>query len=348
VSASTSSSVIAALIGNGFITVLKFAAFAVSGSGAMLSEAIHSLADTGNQALLFVGIQKGKRAGDRQFHYGYGGDRYIFGLLSASGIFFVGCGVTVYHGISSLLHAHQPEIGWSTFAVLGVSFLVEGGVLLFAIRSITRVKGEMSFLRYVRERADPATVAVLLEDGVAVLGLLLASVGISLAYLTGNAFFDSIGSIVVGVLLGLVAVFLVLENRALLLGRAVPPEMEEKFRRIVNARPGVREVHDVKTEQLTPEVYRFKAEVRFEGSVLRGKLAPVVNRAPKIDDATVTELAQTAIEFLCDEIDAIEREVRAAIPEAHHIDLVIDRGLAQGPPSTPQAEPEHVLPRGGD
>jgi zinc transporter 9 len=347
VSAATGSSVIAALAGNAFITALKFAAFALSGSGAMLSEAVHSLADTGNQALLFIGLKKGTRAGDRRFQYGYGGDRFVFGLLSASGIFFVGCGVTVYHGITSLLHAHQPEIGWSTFAVLAVSFLVEGGVLLFAIRSIAKAKGGMSFVRYVRERADPATVAVLLEDSVAVLGLVLASAGIWLAFRTGNAVFDSIASIVVGVLLGVVAVILVLENRALLLGRAVPPEVEQRFREIVNARPGVREVHDVKTEQLTPEVFRFKAEVRFEGSVLRGRLASVVNRAPKIDDATVTELAQTAIEFLCDEIDAIEREVRAAIPEARYIDLVIDRGLAEGPPATPQSEPEHVVPRGG-
>jgi hypothetical protein len=112
--------------------LIKFMAFFLSGSGAMLSEAIHSAADTGNQVLLFLGLKRASRERDEEFHYGYGGERFIFGILSAAGIFFVGCGVTVYHGITSLLHPHQPEIGPVTFVVLGVSFLIEGGVLFKA------------------------------------------------------------------------------------------------------------------------------------------------------------------------------------------------------------------------
>src|SRR5215203_1186914 len=109
--ASSLRAVIIALAANILVTLLKLVAFFLSGSGAMLSEAIHSAADTGNQVLLFLGLKRASRERDEEFHYGYGGERFIFGILSASGIFFVGCGVTVYHGVTSLLHPHQPEIG---------------------------------------------------------------------------------------------------------------------------------------------------------------------------------------------------------------------------------------------
>ena len=161
----TKNSVIAALLGNTFVTVIKFIAFAVSGSGAMLSEAIHSAADTGNQGLLYLGLRRAARSPDEDFHYGYGGERFIFGMLSASGIFFVGCGVTIYHGIHSLLSPKAPELGWLTFLILGISFLVEGSVLLLAVRSVNRERGSTPFLAFVRNGADPATVAILLEDG---------------------------------------------------------------------------------------------------------------------------------------------------------------------------------------
>jgi solute carrier family 30 (zinc transporter), member 9 len=107
--ASSMKAVLAALSGNTLVTTIKFVAFFLSGSGAMLSEAIHSAADTGNQVLLFLGLKRAGRERDREFHYGYGGERFIFGILSAAGIFFVGCGVTVYHGVTSLLHLTRPR-----------------------------------------------------------------------------------------------------------------------------------------------------------------------------------------------------------------------------------------------
>ena len=151
--------VLAALAANSFVTVIKFVAFALSGSGAMLSEAIHSAADTGNQLLLFIGLKRGAREPDDRFHYGYGGERFVFGMLSAAGIFFIGCGITIYHGVSSLISPHMPQLTITTFAVLGVSFVVEGSVLMFAVRSIAKQRGDIPFFRYVRTRADPATVA---------------------------------------------------------------------------------------------------------------------------------------------------------------------------------------------
>src|SRR5262245_33275374 len=114
----------AALIGNSFVTAIKIIAFVLSGSGAMLSEAIHSFADTGNQALLFIGLKRGQRAADDRFHYGYGGERFIFGILSAAGIFFIGCGITIYHGVSSLITPHEVHPTPLTFIVLAASFVI--------------------------------------------------------------------------------------------------------------------------------------------------------------------------------------------------------------------------------
>ncbi len=334
--------VLVALAANTFVTIIKFAAFFLSGSGAMLSEAVHSAADTGNQLLLFVGLKRGARQRDDEFHYGYGGERFVFGLLSASGIFFIGCGVTVYHGVEGLLHPTMPAISVVTFAVLGLSLLIEGGALLFAFRAITKHRGSAPLLRFLREKADPAALAILLEDSAAVFGLLLAACGIALSYFTRNPAWDSIASILVGLLLGVVALFLVAENRKLLMGAAVPDGVEEKFVAILRTRPSVRDVHDVKTRQLTPEAYKLKAEVAFDPAYLARKLDPSLPRdatalaAPE-REATLRALAARAIHTLGEEIDDIEAVVRAEIPEARHIDVEVDRG----------ADQEHRAGRGG-
>lgn len=337
--------VLVALGGNALVTIIKFIAFALSGSGAMLSEAVHSAADTGNQLLLFLGLKRSGRAQDEDFPYGYGGERFVFGILSAAGIFFVGCGVTVYHGISSLLHPHQPEIGPVTFAVLGVSFLIEGSVLLFAVRGLRQQAGSMGFWRYLREKADPAAVAILLEDGVAVLGLVLATAGILLAYLTGNPVFDSLGSIVVGLLLGLVALYLVLENRGLLLGQSVPEESLQRFLQVVRSRPSIASIHDVKTRQLTPETFVFKAEIRFSETFLAARLAEVLpagslGRTGPEHEQKLLEVARFVIRTLSEEVDALEHQVRTVVPEAKHIDLELEH--LQAPPQEPQAPQAQV------
>jgi solute carrier family 30 (zinc transporter), member 9 len=334
--ASSIKAVVAALAANSFVTLIKFAAFFLSGSGAMLSEAIHSTADSGNQLLLFIGLRRGARPRDDEFHYGYGGERFIFGILSASGIFFIGCGVTVYHGVDSLLHPHMPSINVATFAVLGASLLIEGAALVFAIRTVSKHRGDMPFMRYVREKADPAAVAILLEDSAAILGLLLAAGGIGAAYLTGNAAWDSLASIIVGLLLGVVAVYLVLANRELLMGKAVPDGVEEKFLRILRARPSVRAVHDVKTRQLTPEAYKFKAEVTFDGDFFADKLDPSLPQAGQAlagseRQETLRALSSCAIRAISEEIDAIEAAIRIEIPEAKHIDIELDHAQERGP-----------------
>ncbi|MDC3957045.1 cation diffusion facilitator family transporter [Polyangium jinanense] len=324
--------VIAALAANTLVTLLKFVAFFLSGSGAMLSEAIHSAADTGNQLLLFIGLKRGARQGDEEFPYGYGGERFVFGLLSAAGIFFVGCGVTVYHGIEGLRHPHATSVNVVTFVVLGLSFLIEGSALVFAARSIAAQRGSMPFFRYVREKADPASVAILLEDGAAVLGLFLAAIGIVASYYTGSPVWDAIASILVGLLLGFVAIHLVTQNRELLIGMAVPDGVEEAFVRVLRERPSVRGVRDVKSRRITPEVYKLKAEVTFDAAFLAARLDLTLPAQPGAlsgaeRERTLRVVADGALLAISKEIDDIEVAVRAVIPEARHIDIEVDHHI---------------------
>ncbi len=324
-SSTSARTVITALLGNTFVMVIKLAAFLMSGSGSMLSEAIHSAADTGNQLLLFVGLRRGEKAPDDRFHYGYGGERFVFGILSAAGIFFIGCGITIFHGIESLVDPHTPTLTVTTFLVLGISALIEGTVLGLAVRAVLAERGEMGFFRYVRERADPATVAILLEDGAAVLGLGIASLGIVLAYVTGNPIWDTAGSLIIGVILGGVAFYLVRENRELLLGRAVPENIEEMFTDVVLDHPAVRSVRDIKTRQLAHDSYLFKAELTLDTDYLAEQL----DRLIPADQRDLTKgrlLRRTAIamtDLIATEMISVEAAIRKAIPHAKHIDLEI-------------------------
>ena len=317
--------VLTALVGNSFVMIIKFVAFLMSGSGSMLSEAIHSAADTGNQLLLFVGLRRGEKAPDDRFHYGYGGERFVFGILSAAGIFFIGCGITIYHGIDSLLTPHTPQLTASTFIVLGVSALIEGTVLALAVRAVLAERGDVPFFRYVRERADPATVAILLEDGAAVLGLMIATIGILMAYVTGNPIWDTAGSLSIGIILGGVAFYLVRENRELLLGRAVPSNTEEDFTNVVLAHPAVRSVRDIKTRQLAHDSYMFKAELTLDTDYLAEQL----ERTLPADHRDLTKgralrrMTIATTDLIATEMISIEAAIRVAIPLAKHIDLEI-------------------------
>lgn len=327
--AHSKTAVSAALAVNVFITIIKFVAAFVSGSGAMLSEAVHSAADAGNQLLLFLGIKRAARESDEDFHYGYGGERFVFGLLSAAGIFFVGCGVTVYHGVHDLMHPPHTTIGPTTWVVLALSFLLESGSTIVAVRSLRSHRSGMPLVRFLREKADPATLAILLEDGAALLGLSLAAVGIAATRLTGTPVWDSVASILVGALLGVIAVVLVFENRALLLGKAVPSEVERKFVEVLKTRPSLRLVRDVKSRQLTPESYFFKAEIVLDEKWLAAQLdAALPRQGASLEGAarrpTLGALAASVSTLVAGEIDAIEVAVRKVIPEARHIDLEVD------------------------
>jgi len=319
-----------ALIGNGLLTVFKVIAFLVSGSGAMLSEAVHSGADTANQGLLYFGMRRSLRPADSKFQYGYGADRYVFALMSAMGIFILGCGVTVYHGVHSLLHPPTITLSWITFAVLGASVLTDGYVLLQAIREINSGRGSKPFVNFIRTSTDPTLIAVLFEDSVATSGALIAMVGIGLSSITGNVAYDSATSIVIGLMLGVMAVWLGWRNRELILGPAIPEETRAEVMDFLREQPSVEQVHSLRTRIVAAGSFRIAADIDFDGSYL-GKKHAVWLREQLSASSAESDFQRIAGEFgekivtdLALEVDAIELALAKKFPEIHDIDMEAD------------------------
>ncbi|MEK9154440.1 MAG: cation diffusion facilitator family transporter, partial [Patescibacteria group bacterium] len=216
-----------ALLGNSVVAIAKFGAAFMSGSSVMFSEAIHSVADTMNQALLLVGLRRSLKKADDSFEYGYGNERFFWALISACGIFFVGAGVTAYKGITTLLEPH--EIGFSSiiFAVLLFAFVVELYTFLVAASALNKSFPDAGFVERL-SLADPMTLAVYLEDAVAVLGVGVAAFSLLLSYYTGNIVWDALGSIFISFLLASVAIVLIMKNRSYLIGRSMPKELQDE------------------------------------------------------------------------------------------------------------------------
>lgn len=327
---SSRGAVLGAVVGNGLLTGVKFAAFLVSGSGAMFSEAIHSLADTSNQILLFVGIRQSEKPADALFHYGYGADRYLYSLLSAVGIFVLGCGVTVYHGIHNLLDPPALALSWIPLAVLALSFVVEGLVLLAAARVVWARKGDTSLWHFLRTTSDPTVVAVLLEDAVACLGVLIAAAGIGLTYWTGDPTYDGIGAIVIGLMLGGVAIWLGIKNRRLLLGPAMPERAQEEIISFLQADPAVQRVRMVRSRVVGADNFRLQAQLDFDGRYLGKKLSGLVHaRHAGLEDrgrrdAFAEDFGEQLLDELAHEIDRIEAELLERFPRLTYVDLEAD------------------------
>lgn len=320
--------VIAALVGNSILTALKFVAFAVSGSGAMMSEAVHSFADTGNQGLLYLGIRRSEKQADAMFHYGYGAERFLFALISAVGIFILGCGVTVYHGVHTLFDPPELHVGMLTWGVLGTSFLMDGFVFLMALRAVSADKGDKGFIEFIKTTSDPTVLAVLFEDFVATLGVLVASAGIGLAYWTGDPRFDAASSIAIGLLLGLVAIWLGYRNRQLILGPAIPKDVEEGAVAFLTAEPSVVGVRDVKTRILAADRFRLKAEIEYDGRVIAKSHVDWVKEQlerPDFDhEKFAHDFGERMMEALADEVDRLEDELRKRFPRLKHLDFEVD------------------------
>jgi zinc transporter 9 len=201
----TNQSVVYAFSGNLFITILKFIGYFISFSPSLFSEAMHSLADTLNQGLLWFGIKRSKRKADEDFAYGYGAERFFWAVVSAYGIFFLGAGVTILHGFDSLSNTSLHDVSSFVYLILFLSLLVESFTLWKAYTEIYTDK-QKTFSENMGN-ADPISIAVFYEDTVAVLGIIVASAGIIISKFTGNFVFDSLGSIVIGLLLAVVTSF---------------------------------------------------------------------------------------------------------------------------------------------
>ncbi len=266
--ASHSKSVIfAALAGNTAVAVTKFGAAYLTGSASMLSEAIHSVVDTGNQGLLLLGMHRAAKPADARHPFGYGLQLYFFTFVVAVMIFGVGAVVSIVQGIGKVLHPEVVERAWINYLVLGLAIVFEGVVWVFALRAFNKERGGRSWLAAVRQSKDPTVFTVLFEDTAALLGLIVALACVFASVALHLPVLDGIGSIAVGVLLAATASFLAIESQSLLTGEAANRATREGIDRIARAEAGVLGVNEALTMHFGPSDILVALSLEFEDAL---------------------------------------------------------------------------------
>lgn len=290
--------VVAALLANLGIAVAKFVAFFFTGSSSMLSEAIHSVADSGNQILLLIGNKRAKKAPDAQHNFGYGRRRYVYGFVVAIVLFLVGGVFSLYEGWHKWQHPEPLSDWWIAVVVLLVAIVLEGMSFRTAMKEANRARGRRSLPKFVRDARQPELPVILLEDAGALTGLMFALGGVGLAVITGNGRFDAIGAMAVGTLLVVIAIFLAMEMTAMLVGESALPEEVEAIRAALESSDGVNRVIHLRTLHVGPDQLLVAAKIAVAHS------------------ATGREIA--------DDIDDAEAKLREAVPTATYVFLEPD------------------------
>jgi cation diffusion facilitator family transporter len=291
--------IIAALLANLGIAAAKFVAFLVTGASSMLAEAIHSVADSGNQVLLLVGGRRARRAATPEHPFGYGRDRYIYAFIVSIVLFSVGGLFALYEGVHKLRHPEELESPAWALGVLLVAIVLEGFSLRTAVKETAEVKSPReSYWRFIRTARAPELPVVLLEDTAALTGLVFALLGVGLAAMTGNGVYDGIGTVAIGLLLLVVAVILAVETKSLLLGESATAEDQRKIvAALESGTPPLSVIH-MKTMHLGPDEVLVAAKIAVH------------------HDDTAAGIARA--------IDAAEARIRSAVPIARVIYLEPD------------------------
>jgi cation diffusion facilitator family transporter len=288
-----------AIAANTAIAISKFVAAFFTGSAAMLSEGIHSLVDTGNGILLLFGMRLSQRPPDAQHPFGYGNEIYFWSFVVAILVFSLGGGIALYEGIEHLRNPRQLQnVQWN-YVVLILAMVFEGAALRVALKHFNATRRKRSFFRALRDSKDSATVAVVVEDSAALLGLLIALLSVLLGQLTGWPYFDGIGSVLIGLLLLAVSFFFAAECKALLVGEGLLQEDVDQIVRIL---------------EQEPRVARFRRPL----SLYFGPNEVLVN----LDVHFVDDLASDEIEVA---IESIEARVREALPIVNRMFIEADR-----------------------
>ncbi len=266
-SASTKRVIYAALLGNSLIAAMKFAAAAFTGSAAMLSEAVHSLVDTGNQILMLYGVRRAARPADAAHPFGYGMELYFWTFIVAILIFAGGATVSIYEGIGKLSNPHAVTNVVVNYAVLGLAMVFEAFVWVVAYREFRRVEGDRGILDAVRRSKDPTVFTVLFEDTAAMAGLIVAMTGLYLADVLDMPILDGVASIAIGVILALTAALLAYECKGLLIGEGAHPETVRGIADIVDADPRIKQTNEILTMHLGPTEVLLNLSLDFTGDI---------------------------------------------------------------------------------
>ncbi|CAM8953871.1 unnamed protein product [Rhodiola kirilowii] len=322
---------------NFLVFSLKFGVWMATSSHVMLAEMVHSIADFANQALLAYGLSSSRRAPDAIHPYGYSKERFVWSLISAVGIFCLGSGATIVHGVQNLWTSETPSNIHYAALVIGGSFVIEGASLVVAIDAVRKGAAAegMKLRDYIWRGHDPTAVAVMTEDGAAVTGLLVAAASLVAVHKTGNAIYDPIGSIVVGNILGMVAIFLIQRNRHALIGRAMDDHDMERVLTFLKNDPVVDSLYDCKSEVIGPGFFRFKAEIDFNGVVVvqnyikrtgREEWAKQFREAANEDDdamllKVMSNYGEEIVTALGSEVDRLEKEIQEIVPGIRHVDI---------------------------
>ncbi|XP_071087873.1 proton-coupled zinc antiporter SLC30A9, mitochondrial-like [Haliotis cracherodii] len=325
--------VMSAIFVNALNSLIKLVAWIFTGSHSMFSEVIHSVADTVNQVILAFGLYHSMQKPDSDHPYGFVNLRHISSLISGVGIFCLGSGLSCYHGIQGFLHPEQLGSMYWALGTLAAAFVSEGATLLVAVNQVrkkSRAKN-MRFWQYVQGGFDPNVNVVLLEDLAAVVGVGIAAACMGITHYTGNPFADSLGSMLIGGLLGVVATFIITTNTEALVGRSIPQTLKQQISQDLESDRMIRSLHDVKATDMAGQV-RFKAEVDFDGrEITRAylykldleQLLAEMRELQKVEDVEGFMLnhGEKIIDLLGEEVDRIEKKLKKTHPQLRHVDL---------------------------
>jgi cation diffusion facilitator family transporter len=258
----------AALAGNCLIAITKGVAASMTGSSAMLSEAIHSGADTGNEILLLYGLRRSKMPADNEFPFGHGKEIYFWSFVVAIVLFAGGAGLSLYKGIDQLVSPVPVNYSYVNYGVIGLALMFEGTSWYIAQSAFARSKGAWGYLKAIHRGKDPPIFIVLLEDSAAIVGLVVAFIGILLSHLTGNPAYDATAAVVIGLILAVTAIFLASETKNLLIGESANNEVVQGIRKIAFSLKEIKQVNEVLTMHMGPDFILVNISVDFVDPIL--------------------------------------------------------------------------------
>ena len=285
----------AALIGNASIMALKFVAAFISGSSAMWAEALHSTADTGNQMLMLLGMALSRKPPDEKHPFGYGMERFFWAFLVALSMFTIGATFSIYKGINRIRYPALLENVRLSYFVLAFAFVFEFITWSVAAREFSRVKRGRGIWQGLQDTRDPAVITVLFEDSAALVGLIIAAGGIGLSVLTRNSLYDGIASVLIGITLSLVAFFLSMESRDLLLGESASRKDRAAIRKVIHSFPEVERILELLTMHIAPDAILLTANIEFQDGMTTENIERVID---EIETAIRNKLPQVRKIFI--------------------------------------------------